>query len=51
VANAVNNLQSQINNIVIPSNISSIVNIGTNLYGLSGTVGPNNITMAKVLFY
>jgi hypothetical protein len=51
VNNAVTNLQTQINNINIPSNTTVINNVGSNLYTVSGTIGLKNIQMVKVKYY
>jgi hypothetical protein len=51
VNTSVNNLQTQINSMVIPSGVLSVSNPSGNLYVASGTVGTQNITLLKVLFY
>lgn len=44
-------LQTQINNMVIPANISTINNIAPNIYNISGLVGPQVVVPVKVKLY
>jgi hypothetical protein len=51
INNAISNLQTQINNVNIPSNITSINNPSTNVYTVTGNIGSQVTTLLKISYF